>query len=137
MMTVYEDLVVRNAEDVYDFRRGRIKESEVRQTTVHFMADTGAHRNVITRDVFERLGLQKDGEQTFRLAGGQSACMDVSSQMELIWRDRRIKVDAAVAPTGTHNLLSITAMELLDIMPNPIEGCLVGVHGDEYINELQ
>jgi predicted aspartyl protease len=136
-MTVYEDLVVRNADDVSDFRQGRIKESEVRQMTVHFKADTGAHRNVITRDVFERLGLRKKGEQMFRLADGQPARMDVSSQMELIWHDRRIELDAAIAPTGANNLLSITAMQLLDIMPNPSKGCLVGVHGDEYLNELE
>ena len=136
-MTVYEDLVVRNAEDLFDLSRGRIKESEVRQTTVRFKADTGAHRNVITRDVFERLGLRKKGEQTFKLAGGQPALMDVSSQMELIWRDRRVELDAAIAPAGANNLLSITAMELLDIMPNPAKGCLVGIHGDDYINELE
>ncbi|GHV01874.1 hypothetical protein FACS189485_01070 [Spirochaetia bacterium] len=136
-MTVYEDLVVRNSEDVSDFSRGRIKESEVRQTTVHFKADTGAHRNVITRDVFERLGLCKEGEQTFKLAGGQPARMDVSGQMEIIWHDRRIELDAAIAPPGSNNLLSITAMELLDIMPDPSKGCLVGIHGDEYLNELE
>jgi predicted aspartyl protease len=130
-------LVVRNYDDVSDFRRGRIKESEVRQMTVRFKVDTGAHRNVITREVFEQLGLCKEGEQTFKLAGGQSARMDVSAQMELIWHDRRVKLDAAIAPQGANNLLSITAMELLDIMPNPIKGCLVGVHGDEYINELE
>jgi hypothetical protein len=28
-------------------------------------------------------------------------------------------------------------MELLDIMPDPSKGCLVGVHGDEYLNELE
>ena len=136
-MTVYEDLVVRNSEDISNFIQGRIKESEVRQTTVHFKVDTGAHRNVITRDVFERLGLRKKGEQTFKLAGGQSARMDGSGQMESIWHDRRIELDAAIAPTGANNLLSITAMELLDIMPNPSKGCLVGVHGDEYLNELE
>ncbi|GHV78982.1 hypothetical protein AGMMS49944_07730 [Spirochaetia bacterium] len=136
-MTVYEDLVVRNLDDVSDFSRGRIKESEIRQTTVHFKADTGAHRNVITRDVFERLGLRKKGEQMFKLAGGQSAQMDVSSPMEIIWHDRRIEMDAAIAPSGASNLFSITAMELLDIMPNPSKGCLVGVHGDEYLNELE
>ena len=136
-MVVYEDLVVRNAGDVSDFRRGRIKESEVRQTTVRFKADTRALRNVITRDVFERLGLRKKGEQTFKLAGGNSARMDVSGQMEIIWHDRSVKMDAAIAPVGANNLLAITAMQLLDIMPNPAQGCLVGNHGDEYINELE
>ncbi|GHU21260.1 hypothetical protein FACS1894172_20310 [Spirochaetia bacterium] len=136
-MTVYEDLVVRNSEDVSDFSRGCIKESEVRQATVHFKADTGAHRNVITRDVFERLGLRKKGEQTFNLTGEQPARMDVSGQMEIIWHDRRIELDAAIAPPGANNLLSIIAMELLDIMPDPSKGCLVGIHGDEYLNELE
>ena len=73
----------------------------------------------------------------FKLAGGQSARLDVSDQMEIVWRDRRIKLDAAIAPAGANNLLSITAMELLDIMPNPSKGCLVGIHGDEYLNELE
>ncbi|GHV76342.1 hypothetical protein AGMMS49942_11630 [Spirochaetia bacterium] len=136
-MTVYEDLVVRNSDDVSDFRRGRIKESEIRQTIVHFKADTGAHRNVITRDVFERLGLCKTGEQTFKLAGGQSARMDISSPMQIIWHDRRIDMDAAIAPSGASNLFSITAMELLDIMPDPSKGCLIGIHGDDYLNELE
>ena len=54
-MTVYENLVVRNYEDVSNFLQGRIKESEVRQTTVRFMADTRRIRNVITRHVFEPL----------------------------------------------------------------------------------
>ncbi|GMO61043.1 MAG: hypothetical protein Ta2G_20850 [Termitinemataceae bacterium] len=136
-MTVYEDLIVRNSEDISDFRRGHIKEPEVRQTTVRFKADRGMRRNVITRDVFKQLGLRKKGEQTFMLDDGQRARMDVSSQMELIWRDRRIELDAAIAPEGASNLLSITAMELLDIMPDPSKGCLVGIHGDEYLNELE
>ena len=70
-------------------------------------------------------------------AGGPPARMDVSSQMEIIWHDRRIELDAAVAPSGANNLLSIPAMELLDIMPDPSKGCLVGIHGDEYLNELE
>ncbi|GMO61593.1 MAG: hypothetical protein Ta2G_21280 [Termitinemataceae bacterium] len=70
-MTVYEDLVVRNSEDVSDFRRGRIKETEVRQTTARFKADRGMRRNVISKDVFERLGLRKKGEQTFMPEDGQ------------------------------------------------------------------
>jgi predicted aspartyl protease len=136
-MTVYEDLLVRNAEDLTAVKLGYMKESEVRQTTVHFKADTGAHRNVITRNVFEKLGLQKEGEQIFKLAGGQPALLDVSSQMEISWRNRKIKLDAAVVPQEANNLLSITAMELLDIMPDPSKGCLIGIHGDEYLNELE
>jgi predicted aspartyl protease len=104
---------------------------------VRFKVDTGAHRNVITKDVFERLGLRKDGEQMFKLAGGQSARLDVSGPMEIIWHNRRIELDAAIAPPGANNLLSITAMELLDIMPDPSKGCLIGIHGDEYLNELE
>lgn len=63
--------------------------------------------------------------------------MDVSSQMEICWRDRRIELDAAIAPPGANNLFSITAMELLDIMPDPSKDCLVGIHGDQYLNELE
>jgi len=136
-MTIWENLLLKNGDDVADFGRGLKKDSEVRQTTAHFKADTGAHRNVITKDVFETLGLRKVGRQRFRMAGGQSAILDVSSPMEINWRGRKIVLDAAIAPEGANNLLSITAMELLDVMPDPSSGCLVGAHGDEYINELE
>ncbi|GAB6391058.1 MAG: aspartyl protease family protein [Treponematales bacterium] len=136
-MTVWEDLVLRNAGDLELVALGVKKESEVRQMKARFKVDTGAHRNVITRDVFEQLGLRKEGEQRFKMAGGQSAVLDVSSQMEINWHGRKITLDAAIAPEGANNLLSITAMELLDIMPDPSKGCLVGIHGDEYINELE
>jgi len=136
-MTVWEDLLLKNGDDIADFSRGLKKEPEVRQAFVRFKVDTGAHRNVITRDVFERLGLRKEGRQRFKMAGGQSAVLDISSPMEINWRGRRITLDAAIAPEGANNLLSITAMELLDVMPDPSRGCLVGIHGDDYINELE
>jgi predicted aspartyl protease len=136
-MTVWEDLLLKNGDDLVDFGRGMKEEGEIRQTTARFKADTGAHRNVITRDVFEKLGLRKEGEQLFKIAGGNSATFEISSPMEIHWRNRKITMDAAIAPEGANNLLSITAMELLDIMPDPSKGCLVGVHGDEYINEIE
>ncbi|GHV89351.1 hypothetical protein AGMMS50267_17110 [Spirochaetia bacterium] len=34
-----------------------------------------------------------------------------------------------IVPEGATNLFSVTAMELLDLMPDPIQGKLVGVHG--------
>jgi len=136
-MTVWEDLLLKNTSDLELVALGLKKAPEVRQTSVRFKVDTGAHRNVITRDVFEKLGLRKEGEQRFKMAGGQSAVLGISSPMEINWRDRKITMDAAIAPEGANNLLSITAMELLDVMPDPSKGCLVGIHGDEYINELE
>jgi len=136
-MTVWEDLLLKNAGDLELAAHGFKTEPEVRQASVRFKVDTGAHRNVITRDVFEKLGLRKEGEQRFKMAGGQSAVLDIASPMEITWRGRRITLDAAIAPEGANNLLSITAMELLDVMPDPSKGCLVGIHGDDYINELE
>jgi len=135
-MTVWENLTLKNAEDMVLAENGFKKESEVRQATVRFKADTGAHRNVITHDVFDALGLKKTGQNRFTLAGGQKAVLDIADLMEIDWHGRKVKMDAAIAPEGACNLLSITAMELLDVMPDPSKGCLVGVHGDEYLNDL-
>ena len=137
MSKITEELVLKNMVDVMLAQQGLKKETEIRQTTATFMADTGAHFNTITEDVFKKLGLTKTGTRLCKLASGIEQRFDVSSQAEIWWRDRSIPMPFLVVPSGATNLFSITAMELLDLMPDPMQGKLVGAHGDEYITMLE
>ncbi|GMO58299.1 MAG: hypothetical protein Ta2A_03740 [Treponemataceae bacterium] len=136
MSQIVEDLVLKNMADVMDAQRGLKKESEVRRVTATFLADTGAHFNTITEDVFNKLGLTKTGTRRCKLANGGEQRFDVSSQAEIWWHDRSIPMPFLIVPTGAKNLFSVTAMELLDLMPDPMQGKLVGAHGDDYITML-
>jgi predicted aspartyl protease len=137
MSKITEKLLLKNMFDVMEVQLGLKKEAEVREVTVSFVADTGAHYNTITEDVFEKLGLTKTGSRLCKLAGGIEKRFDISSQAEIWWRDRSIPMPFLVVPVGANNLFSVTAMELLDLMPDPMQGKLVGAHGDEYVCMLE
>jgi predicted aspartyl protease len=136
MSKIVEELVLKNWVDVSDVQRGLKKESEVRSATVKFMADTGAHHNTLNEDDVKNLGLTKEGSRSCKLADGSSGRFDTTSLAEIWWHDRSIPMPFIIVPKGTINLLSITAMELLDIVPDPSKGKLVGEHGDEFVTLL-
>ncbi|GHV50155.1 hypothetical protein AGMMS49579_03290 [Spirochaetia bacterium] len=61
----------------------------------------------------------------------------LKKEAEIWWKDRSIPMPFIIVPEGATNLFSVTAMELLDLMPDPIQGKLVGVHGDKYVTMLE
>ena len=137
MSKITEELILKNMLDVIDAGRGLIKKTEIREAAVMFVADTGAHFNAITEDVFKKLGLIKTGSRLCKLAGGIEKRFDICSQAEIWWKDRSIPMPFLVVPTGANNLFSVTAMELLDLIPDPTQGKLVGAHGNEYVCVLE
>ncbi|GHV92894.1 hypothetical protein AGMMS50268_33970 [Spirochaetia bacterium] len=137
MSKITEELVLKNMVDVMLAQQGLKKEAEIRELTVTFVADTGAHYNTLTEDVCKKLGLSKAGSRICKLAGGIEKRFDISSQAEIWWHDRSIPMPFIIVPEGATNLFSVTAMELLDLVPDPIQGKLVGVHGDKYITMLE
>ncbi|GHV81122.1 hypothetical protein AGMMS49944_29130 [Spirochaetia bacterium] len=56
---------------------------------------------------------------------------------EIWWKDRSIPMPFIIVPEGATNVFSVTAIALLDLMPDPIQGKLVGVHGDKYVTMLE
>jgi HJR/Mrr/RecB family endonuclease len=58
MGTTYDEIVLKNAVDVGNAERGFINESEVRQTTLQVIADTGADTLIINEAVRAALGLR-------------------------------------------------------------------------------
>jgi hypothetical protein len=51
--------------------------------------------------------------------------------VEVHWKNRSTSCEAIVLPNSDEVLLGAIPLEGMDLMVNPVEQVLVGVHGDE------
>jgi clan AA aspartic protease len=132
MSLVYTEIALKNARDVGNALTGLIKESEVRQTTVKAMVDTGAWTLVINEDMRSRLGLEILETRTTEVAGGAIETCAITESVTIQWKDRETDCRAAVLPNETEVLLGAFPLEGLDLTINPKREEVVGVHGDNH-----
>jgi predicted aspartyl protease len=131
MGTVYEEITLKNAMDVGDAESGFIKEAEIRETAVRAIADTGAITLVINEGIREKLGLKIQGERVVTFANDTKGICKVTGPVEVLWKDRSFICQAMVASDKGEVLLGAIPLEGLDLMVNPVDQKLVGVHGDK------
>jgi clan AA aspartic protease len=131
MGTVYAKVTLKNARDVGNARHGLIKEPEVRETNVRAMVDTGAITLVINEAVLKELGLGIVDHRKATLANDKKELCQVTEGVAIYWKDRVTLCQALVIPGHGEVLLGAMPLEGLDLMVNPVEGELVGAHGDE------
>jgi clan AA aspartic protease len=137
MGEVVEKITLVNAHDAGDLRRGRIKESDVRKLTVDAVVDTGAGPLVITESMRQRLGLDIEMQYSVNLAGGVKQKCTKAELVDIHWKDRYTASRPIVLPTSEETLLGVIPLEDMDLMVNPIERCLVGAHGDSWVQQVR
>jgi predicted aspartyl protease len=137
MGEVKETLTLVNAGDATMARRGIIKESEVRQVTVDAIIDTGAGPLVITEALRQRLGLEIEREDSVFLAGKVPQKCIIAELVRIIWRDRYTHSSPIVLPNGDDTLLGVIPLEDMDLLVNPVERCLAGVHGSKWVQQVR
>jgi clan AA aspartic protease len=136
MGLVRDDIILRNAGDTREVRRGLIKEPDIRETTVRCLVDTGAWTLVINETVRATLGLEINGNTKSRLADGDSAVNGMSEPVTVCWKDRSMTCEAVVLPNAAEVLLGAIPLEGMDLMVDPVAEKLVGRHGDEALYTL-
>jgi len=136
MGIVRAEITLKNAIDMGNARRGMIKDSEVRQTTVMAVVDTGAITLVINEAIRQKLGLEITGKHRATLADGVAHDYDVTEPISVHWKNRDSPCRAYVLPNSNNVLLGAIPMEDMDLMVNPVKQELVGVHGDEIVTYL-
>jgi len=137
MGEVMEKITLVNVRDAGDLRGGFIKESEVRQITVDAVVDTGAGPLVITEAMRQRLGLEIERDESVFLAGDVPQKCAVAELVDIHWKDRYTSSRPIVLPTGHETLLGVIPLEDMDLMVNPVERCLEGAHGDEWVHQVR
>jgi clan AA aspartic protease len=131
MGQVYEAITLKNAGDKIRVECGFMKDPEIRQTTVRAMVDTGAITLVITEGVREQLGLTVTETSEATLANNQKERCQITEPVEVHWKDRVTACPALVIPGDGEVLLGAIPLEGMDLMVNPVDQKLVGVHGDK------
>ena len=136
MGIVHTEITLKNAIDMGNARRGMIKDSEIRQTTVTAVVDTGAITLVINEAIRQKLGLKIKGHRRATLADGTAHDCEVTEPVSVHWKNRDSPCKAYVLPNSNKVLLGAIPMEDMDLMVNPVKQELVGVHGDEIVTYL-
>jgi clan AA aspartic protease len=133
MGLVYENITLKNGGDVINVRRGIIGEAEIRQKEVLAIVDTGTEMLVINEAMRQELGLEIRGRQPVRMANDFSDVCHITDAVEIHWKDRSFITQAVVLEGTSEILLGAIPLEGMNLMVDPANQKLVGVHGDRMI----
>ncbi|MDR3325555.1 MAG: hypothetical protein LBS82_06205 [Spirochaetaceae bacterium] len=137
MGEVVEKITLVNAIDAGMARRGVIKEADVRQVTVDALVDTGAGPLVITEALRLQLGLEIEKEDEVHLAGDIPLKCTKAELVDIHWEDRYTSSRPIVFPKGHETLLGVIPLEDMDLLVNPVDRCLQGVHGAKWLHMVR
>jgi len=129
MGNVFAEITVKNVMDMGLAHAGHITESNVRSVTFTAIVDSGATTLVINEEIFKQLGLSVVKTRNINIAGGARMECKVTDPVHIQWKDRFAVVNAVVLPEG-QPLLGVIPLEFMDLMVDPVNRELVGVHGD-------
>jgi clan AA aspartic protease len=129
MGNVFAEITVKNVMDMGLAQAGHITENNVRSATFTVVVDTGATTLVINEEIFKQLGLSVVETRDINLAGGGRIGCKVTDAVHIQWKNRFAVVNAVVLP-GRKPLLGVIPLEFMDLIVDPVNRELVGVHGE-------
>ena len=137
MGEVNVEITLKNGADLIRLSDGQITEQNVRSMTVTAVVYTGAMTLVIGEKLRKDLGLKIVGSRTIALAGGSAAYCKIAEPVQICWKNRISLIRPWVLPNEEEILLGVIPIEEMDLMVDPVNNTLVGVHGDEIIGRLK
>jgi predicted aspartyl protease len=120
---------------------GYIKETEVRQMTVDAVVDTGAWRLVMGEETCKRLGLALYRTARRLLPEARSRRVRLPS-----WWQSAGKTALPLACPGSRDqtsggaeeiLLGVIPLEDMDLKMNPVDACLEGAYGENWVHYVR
>ena len=133
MGLVHAEIKLTNSGDLEVFKRGYIKEDEVRHETVTALVNSGAYMLTINENIKGQLELRVVDSAQAELADGSIKQVDIVGPVEIRFKNRRCSVDAAVMPGNAEVLLGAIPMEDMDVVILPKEQKLVVNPENPYI----
>jgi clan AA aspartic protease len=135
MGIVRAEITLKNAWDAGNAQNGIIKETEIRQTVVEAVVDTGALTLVINEELRRQLGLLVVGTRKATLADDTKKTIKIAQSVEVHWKNRSMVCQPWVVDSG-NVLLGAIPLEDMDLMVDPSSQTLAGVHGEEPVGLL-
>ena len=136
MGMVSAEITLKNTFDVESYKRGYIKEYEIRQTTVQAVVDTGAATLVINEELCQQLGLDLRGTKQATLANDKKETVKIAGPVEVHWKNREMTCNPWVISESGKVFLGAIPLENMDLIVDPVKQALVGAHGEEEIGYL-
>jgi clan AA aspartic protease len=131
MSSTYTEITLKNPVDVDNAVNGLIKQSDVRQTTIQALVDTGSTELVINEKIRRKLGLRIVADCEIELADDRPVPCRETGAVEVHWKDREISCNAVVMTDHGEVLLGVLPMEALDLTVNPFLQEVTGAHGNK------
>ncbi len=137
MGLVYADITLINGEDLILAKRQIIGEDEVKQMTIHMLADSDAYMMAINETIQAQLQLSVIEKRKAQLANGPVEEYDVVGPIEVRFKNRRCVVDAMVLKGDNEPLLGAIPMEDMDVLIHPLRQELVVNPEHPYFAQLK
>jgi hypothetical protein len=131
-----EEITLINPFDICKAREGLIPDEEIRKITVAAMPDTGAWTLVINEATRQKLGLAITETSESTLANGITETYNTTEGVGIYWKNRSTVLPAVVVPEAKDILLGALPLEAMDLMVDPVNRRLVGVHGEQPLHVL-
>jgi predicted aspartyl protease len=135
MSTFKEEIILAKAGDKVRLECGLLE--EIRTLTIAAMPDTGAWTLVINEETRKKLGLAIEGSILSTLADGSTTKYKQTEAVKIQWKNRSTTQQALLVPEADDILLGALPLEAMDLMVDPVNECLVGVHGDQPLHKLK
>ncbi|MCL2180729.1 MAG: aspartyl protease family protein [Treponema sp.] len=136
MGEVNVEITLKNGADIILASNGHITDQDVRTATVTAVVDTGAMSLVIGEKLRSNLGLAVIGQRSVTLAGGVKSYCSVAEPVQIGWKNRTSLIRPWVLSDENEVLLGVIPLEEMDLMVDPVNNTLVGVHGDEIMGRI-
>ena len=124
MGLTYATIELLNSIDIGLFKRGYIKEIEIRSEKVTALVDSGAYMLCINEKIKNQLGLDHIGYQTAQLADREIKKIEVVGPVEVRFLNRNTSVRAMVLPGDCEVLLGAIPLEDMDLIIDPLKQTL-------------
>jgi len=134
MSTFTEQITLENPADKVRVECGARK--DIRKITVDAIPDTGAWTLAINEKTRQALGLEIVDVVYSTLADGSRTSYQLTEGVTIHWKNRSTITRAVVVPTAEHTLLGALPLEDMDLMVDPVNERLTGVHGEERLHLL-
>ena len=136
MGNIYASIELVNAEDLTLSKKHLIGEEEVRSIQIRALVDTGARELIINENIQSYLKLPVVGKKTFYLANDKPVACDVVSGLEIRFQHISEPCKAVVLPGEVEPLLGVMALEVLNVVIDPLRQELIIPSDEQYRNRI-
>ena len=125
MGLVYAEIELINNGDLEMVRRNLMDQDEVKRMTVSALVDTGSYMLCINESIQEQLQLPVVEKRKAETADGRIEELDVVTNVELTFKNRRTLCNAMVLQGDSEVLLGAIPLEDMDVLVHPLRQELI------------